>query len=526
MASVAGTSRGLQVILTGSLDVWPLGKGVSLAHNTLISRKLHLSQFTANAASPGIAWQVTYQRSAVLADACCGLAAGSLAFVIRFDGATGNHGYLLLSLLLPAVWLVVVGVAGGYDARFIGLGTDEFRRVFNAGIFLTAAVAVISYAAKADLARGYVAIALPSLTLSDLLARYALRKRLHRSRRVGRCMRRVVVVGHSAIVRELAAMLRRETYHGLRVVAACVADLGADDLAAVASGAGDGDTEAVPLIAGLDDVVGVVERYSADTVAVLACPEMCGVRLRDLAWQLEKSNTDLCVAPALLDVAGPRTTIRPVAGLPLLHMDHPEFSGIRRLVKAAFDRAVACTALALCGPLMLAIAVAIRLGDGDPALFRQVRVGQHGRPFRVFKFRTMALNAEDRRRDLVGLNEADGLLFKMHSDPRVTRIGVRLRRWSLDELPQLINVAIGEMSLVGPRPALPEEAALYGDHVRRRLAVKPGITGLWQVNGRSDLSWDESVRLDLRYVENWSFLLDLQVLWKTWFAVVRGRGAY
>jgi len=253
---------------------------------------------------------------------------------------------------------------------------------------------------------------------------------------------------------------------------------------------------------------------------------MSGVRLRELAWELERTDTDLCVAPALLDVAGPRTTIRPVAGLPLLHVDHPEFTGTRRLIKAAFDRACAASALLLLSPLFAIVPIIIRCSDGGPAFFRQVRVGQDGRSFMLFKFRTMVPDAEQRKDQLAALNDHDGVLFKMRDDPRITRVGRWLRRWSLDELPQLLNVMVGDMSLVGPRPALPKEAALYADHVRRRLVVKPGITGLWQINGRADLSWDESVRLDLRYVENWSFLLDLQVLWKTWSAVRRGSGAY
>jgi exopolysaccharide biosynthesis polyprenyl glycosylphosphotransferase len=245
-----------------------------------------------------------------------------------------------------------------------------------------------------------------------------------------------------------------------------------------------------------------------------------------LAWALEKSGTDLCVAPALLDVAGPRTTIRPTAGLPLLHVDHPEFTGARRLIKAAFDRAIALSALTLLLPLFIVIAVAIRLGDGGPAFFWQTRVGKDGKLFTLCKFRTMVVDAEQRLAELAAHNDSDGLLFKIRQDPRITRVGRWLRRHSLDELPQLLNVLAGEMSLVGPRPALPDETTAYGHHVRRRLAVKPGITGLWQVNGRSDLPWDEAVRLDVSYVENWSFFLDLQILWKTWSAVLRGEGAY
>jgi len=461
-------------------------------------------------------WTNGYLRQAGAADSICGLAAGLLAFQVRFDNSRhGNGFYLLLSLTLPVLWVTAVGLAGGYDSRFIGVGTDEFRRVLNAGICLTAGVAVLSYATKTELARGYVVVALPTLTVLGLVGRFILRKRLHKLRQLGSCMRKVVVVGHAEVVADLATMLRRETYHGLRVVAACVAGPTRRD-----------EINAIPVIAGLDQVADVVRRYEADTVAVLACPEMSGVRLRELAWELEKTGTDLCVAPALLDVAGPRTTIRPVAGLPLLHMDHPEFSGFRRVLKAGFDRAVAGTALLACAPLFVILMAIIRLFDGGPAFFRQTRVGRDGRAFTVFKFRTMVVDAEGRKSELVALNDTDGVLFKMRGDPRITMVGRWLRRWSLDELPQLFNVLIGEMSLVGPRPALPQEAALYADHVRRRLAVKPGITGLWQVNGRSDLAWDESVRLDLRYVENWSFVLDLQILWKTASAVIRGSGAY
>jgi exopolysaccharide biosynthesis polyprenyl glycosylphosphotransferase len=253
---------------------------------------------------------------------------------------------------------------------------------------------------------------------------------------------------------------------------------------------------------------------------------MDGVKLRRLAWELEKTGTDLCVAPALLDVAGPRTTVRPTAGLTLLHVDHPQLSGPRQVLKDLIDRCVAAVALLLLSPLMLAIAVSIRLSDRGPALFRQTRVGKDGATFSMYKFRTMVVDAEQRLAGLRELNEFDGVLFKMRRDPRITKIGARLRKWSLDELPQLFNVLLGDMSLVGPRPPLPDEAARYADHVRRRLVVKPGLTGLWQVSGRSDLSWDESVRLDLRYVENWSLALDLQILWKTIAVALRGSGAY
>jgi len=328
-------------------------------------------------------------------------------------------------------------------------------------------------------------------------------------------MHRVVAIGHAPAVADLIAELRRDPYHGLHVVGACLA--GGTMLHEIAG---------VPVFGGLGNVTRAVGQVGADTVAVLACPELNGVRLRELAWDLERTDTDMCVAPALMDVAGPRTTIRPVAGLPLLHVDHPELAGGRQTLKSVFDKLVAMTVLVLLSPLFVVIPVAIKLTDRGPVFFRQTRVGKNGHTFKVWKFRTMVVDAEQRKAQLTGLNEAAGALFKMRRDPRVTRTGVWLRRWSLDELPQLFNVLMGSMSLVGPRPALPSEAAKYGDHMRRRLVVKPGITGLWQVNGRSDLPWDEAVRLDLRYVENWSFALDLQILWKTWSAVFRGSGAY
>jgi exopolysaccharide biosynthesis polyprenyl glycosylphosphotransferase len=296
--------------------------------------------------------------------------------------------------------------------------------------------------------------------------------------------------------------------------------------ACLAGGAAVTEVAGVPVVGDLSDTADVVRRCGAETVAVLPSPEMNGLQLRQLAWELEKTGTDLCVAPALLDVAGPRTTIRPTAGLTLLHVDHPQLSGPRQVLKDLFDRCAAALALVLLSPLLIAIAAAIKFSDSGPALFTQTRVGKDGRVFKIYKFRTMVVDAEKRLAELRQQNEHDGVLFKMRRDPRITAVGASLRKWSLDELPQLFNVLLGEMSLVGPRPALPDETARYADHVRRRLVVKPGLTGLWQVSGRSDLSWDESVRLDLRYVENWSLALDLQILWKTIAVMLRGSGAY
>ncbi len=459
-------------------------------------------------------WTRDYLRNVALVDFGCAVFGVFVAAQIRF-GSEVTGTYLALSLALPVLWIAALWLAGAYDVRFIGTGSDEFRKVLNAGVSLTAAVAIFSYAINLQLSRGYVVIALPGVTLLDVGARFAMRKRLHRQRMTGKCVHSVVAVGHELAVADLVTELGRDRYHGLMVVGACVARLGECD-----------EVAGVPVYGGLDDITAAVKAFGADTVAVLACPEMDGIRLRGLAWELEKTGTDLCVSPALLDVAGPRTTIRPTAGLTLLHVDHPQLSGFRLVLKGLFDRSAAAAALIMLAPVMGILATAVWLQDRGPALFTQIRVGKDGHKFRLYKFRTMVVDAEKRRTQLLASNDSDGVLFKLRRDPRVTGIGAHLRRWSVDELPQLYNVFLGHMSLVGPRPALPDEAEKYAEHVRRRLVVKPGLTGLWQVNGRSDLSWEESVRLDLRYVENWSFALDLQILWKTISVLMKGSGAY
>jgi exopolysaccharide biosynthesis polyprenyl glycosylphosphotransferase len=459
-------------------------------------------------------WTRYYLCEAVVADLCCVVLGVLIAVRIRF-GTNMDFTYLALSVALPVLWIAALWLAGGYDVRFIGVGSDEYRKVLTAGVSLTAAVPIVSYAFHTNLSRAYIVIALPTVTLFDLIARLLLRKRLHRRRGAGECMQNVLAVGHELAVAELVTELSRDRYHGMTVVGACVVRPGELD-----------EVVGVPVYGGLDDITAAVEAFSADTVAITACPEMDGVKLRRLAWDLEKTGTDLCVSPALLDVAGPRTTIRPTAGLTMLHVDHPQLDGFRLILKGLFDRCTAAVALIMLAPLMAVMVAAIRLHDGGPALFTQIRVGKDGRAFRIYKFRTMVVDAEQRKAELIASNDCDDVLFKLRQDPRVTAVGAHLRRWSLDELPQLFNVILGHMSLVGPRPALPDEAVKYAEHVRRRLVVKPGITGLWQVNGRSDLSWDESVRLDLRYVENWSFALDLQILWKTTSVMLRRSGAY
>jgi exopolysaccharide biosynthesis polyprenyl glycosylphosphotransferase len=280
----------------------------------------------------------------------------------------------------------------------------------------------------------------------------------------------------------------------------------------------------VPVHAGRE-VVPLVRELHADTVAVCGAASTEPGELRRLAWQLEGTGIDLVVAPQLTDIAGPRVHVRPVEGLPLLYVEEPTLSGVSWLFKNLMDRIIAALSLMILSPVLLAIAIAIRLSDGGPVFFRQSRVGREGKTFRVWKFRTMYVDAEERLAALVDQNESDGLLFKIKKDPRITPLGRFLRASSLDELAQLFNVLVGEMSLVGPRPLPAEDGDFLGD-VRRRLLVRPGITGLWQVSGRSDLSWDDAVRLDLYYVDNWSLTFDLTIMWRTIGVVLRSKGAY
>ena len=331
-------------------------------------------------------------------------------------------------------------------------------------------------------------------------------------------MHPVLVAGSLDEVADLIDRTRRESHYGWTITGVCIPGASATDTPREVRG--------VPVVGGLSDVPELVRQGDYRVVAVAPDAHWTRLRLRDLAWELEGAPTELVVAPALMEITGPRLHVAPVYGLTLLRVSQPTFKGARWVLKGVLDRVAACLALLVLAPLLIGVALTIKLEDGGPVLFRQQRVGKAGRLFPMLKFRSMVVDAERRRIELVANNEGAGPLFKMRSDPRVTRVGAVLRRYSLDELPQLVNVVAGDMSVVGPRPPLPSEVECYGMDARRRLLVKPGLTGLWQVSGRSDLTWEESVRLDLRYVENWSFTMDLMIVWKTASAVLRGNGAY
>jgi exopolysaccharide biosynthesis polyprenyl glycosylphosphotransferase len=421
---------------------------------------------------------------------------------------------LVAYILLPLGWLVVLWAHGAYDRRYLGVGTDEFKQVVRASWTMIAIVSFLAFATKTQLSRLSVGIALIGALVYILLLRYVARRLLYLARGHGLATHRMLLVGTLPEAMEVLTTITRSPATGLVPVG----------IHATEGYAARRQEPPVPVFTGRD-VVALVRELGADTIAVCGSASTEPGELRRLAWQLEGTGVDLVVAPQLTDIAGPRVHIRPVEGLPLLYVEEPTLSGLAWLVKNLIDRLVALIGLVMTLPLFLAIAIAIRVSDPGPVFFRQARVGREGRTFRVWKFRTMYTDAEDRVAELVDQNEGDGLLFKIRNDPRVFPVGRFLRAASLDELPQMMNVLLGEMSLVGPRPLPAEDGDFLGD-VRRRLLVRPGITGLWQVSGRSDLSWDDAVRLDLYYVDNWSLVLDLHTMWRTIGVVLRRKGAY
>jgi exopolysaccharide biosynthesis polyprenyl glycosylphosphotransferase len=464
------------------------------------------------------AWRVSYVRRLVLWDAGCATVAAGSGLLARFHppdvGITTPS--LVIALVLPGVWVCAMVLARSYEGRYLWEGPEEYRRVFFAAALLLALVGTVSWGLKLEVARGFVVVALPLATVLTLVQRQVHRSWLRRQRAKGRFQQTTLLVGHRNGVAALREQLHREVDQGYRVVGCCLP----------ARSGGHGGLDGLPMLGGLDEVVDVVERYEVDTVAVLPCPELDGAALRRLGWNLEKTRADLLLAPSVSEVAGPRIRVRPVCGLSLLQMERPELRGIHRLAKESFDRSCAALLLLVLVPVLVAVGLAVKLDSPGPALFRQERVGREGRTFPMLKFRSMQVDAERAVAQLAPMSDGNGVLFKMRLDPRVTRVGRILRRYSLDELPQLINILRGEMSLVGPRPPLPSEVEQFGVEMSRRLVVKPGLTGLWQVSGRSDLTWADSVRLDIHYVENWSLMLDVMILWRTLGAVVKGKGAY
>jgi len=498
---------------------------------TAITTANPASMRAARASNPG--WQGRYARSLALTDLIAIVAAVGIAQWVRFGSGSGNATvafmrnvtYTEVSATIVIGWLVALTVNGARSIRIIGSGVEEFRRVWWATISVFGTVAIISMLFKLELARGYLMVALPLGVIGLLVSRWVARRVVVRMRkRHGRCVTRLLVVGSPQAVRELTLGLSREPWAGYEVVGACIPghynrpDVGTPGIGSVT----------VPILGDETSVARAVVASGSHAVAVAATEHFHGTGLRELSWELENLDVDLLVAPGVVDVAGPRLHMRPVAGLPLIHVEKPQYNGAKQFQKRAFDIAFSGLVLLIGLPLLLLIALAVKLTSRGPVFYRHERIGLDGEPFKMIKFRTMVLGADTMAEKLAELNldASPRDPFKFINDPRVTKIGGFLRKYSLDELPQFINVFKRDMSVVGPRPQVRSEVDSYDDQTMRRLLVKPGITGLWQVSGRSDLSWEDSVRLDLFYVENWSIMADVVIALKTVRVVVNHSGSY
>jgi exopolysaccharide biosynthesis polyprenyl glycosylphosphotransferase len=433
----------------------------------------------------------------------------------------GSHGAVQESVARVALpltigWIALIAFRGGYERGVFGAGPDEYKAVVGASLLTAAMLGIGCYLTKFDLSRGFFVLAFllgPTLLATS---RWCIRRWIHRERRLGALQQRTVMIGGSDHVDAIARVLARESWLGYEVTGAITP----------AHHLSERTESGIPVLGDVEEAAELIRAYDAEVVFVAAGAFTHPGLMRDLVWDLESDDVRVIMAPGVTDVSSERIRIRPVAGLALLHLDHPRSQDALRWAKRSFDVVVASALLALGAPLMVWTALRIKLHDRGPVFFRQTRVGRDGNYFTCLKFRSMVVDAE---RVLTVLHEQAGYengLFKMKQDPRITKPGRWIRRYSLDELPQLINVLRGDMSLVGPRPPLPIEVDKYTLTQSRRLRIRPGLTGLWQVSGRSDLSWDEAIRLDLYYVDNWSMIQDLLILGRTFRAVLSSRGAY
>jgi len=438
---------------------------------------------------------------------------GAAALAIARGAVGGEISYWAFSAALVLAWTLSLAIADTRDHRVIGAGPTEYARIVRASVTLFGIIAIVAFLTQTEVARGFLLLSLPFGTVVLLLERWMWRQWLDSERSRGAYSARALLVGSRASVTTIATELARSTSAGYRVVGACVpSGMVAERIAGTD----------VPIMGTVDDVEGALRACGADTVIVTSTDELPADKVKQISWLLKPGREHLVIAPSIADIAGPRIHIRPVAGLPLIHVETPHFQRGQSIVKRAVDIVLAGVLVVLASPILVVTALTVRLTSPGPVLYRQERIGRMGQPFHMLKFRSMRIGADA---ELQALLEEQGTaqkpLFKVKNDPRITPVGRFLRKYSLDELPQLFNVLGGSMSIVGPRPQIAAEVALYSDAAKRRLLARPGITGLWQVSGRSTMDWEDAVRLDLFYVENWSLVGDFTILVKTIRAVLR-----
>jgi exopolysaccharide biosynthesis polyprenyl glycosylphosphotransferase len=473
-----------------------------------------------------LGWERRYTLNLRLTDTAVVLASVLAAQYVRFGSTPASdnltdHYESAYSAALVVIWLSALAGFRARSPKYLGAGIEEYRRVMAASFWTFGAVAMCELLIKLEVSRGYLAVALPMGMVGLLLSRWGWRAHVVSQRVKGAYRSAVLAVGDKDGVMNLASELTDDPRSGYSVVGIAIPGYGQPRGEHVTI-----NGRQIPIVGGEGAVSSAIGRCGADTVAI-AGTEHFGVKgIRRLLWELEPLDVELVVSPGVMDVARSRLVMRPIAGIPLLCIDKPQYRGAKRIEKRAFDFCFALTALAVVLPIFVVAAVAIKLTSRGSVFYSSERIGIDGKPFQMLKFRTMVEDADKELQNLLCVNESDGLLFKIKDDPRVTPVGRILRRFSLDELPQFINVLRQEMSVVGPRPPLRREVERYDDDVQRRLLVKPGVTGLWQVSGRSDLPWEKAVRLDLSYVDNWSMVGDVLIIMKTLQAVLRRTGAY
>lgn len=434
---------------------------------------------------------------------------------VSFRGESTNDlavSYTMISVLLIAGWMLLLGIFRTREDRVLGTGPDEYKQIASATIRLFGILAIVAYIFQIDVARGYILIAFPFGMLVLMFSRWMWRQWLRVQRQNGRFTSKVLLVGSVIASSHIARVLSRHPDSGYHVVGAVIPEGQIGQRL---------PTTEVPVFGTVSSVSAALEASGADTVAITSSEELTPQGIRELSWSLEPGRHHLIVAPSLTDIAGPRIHTRPVAGLPLIHVETPRYEGRKLFTKRGFDILGSGVLLVVLSPLLLVLALLVKFASPGGVFYRQERVGLNGTHFNMLKFRSMKVDADA---ELDALLEGQGRsgqpLFKIENDPRVTQVGRVLRKYSLDEFPQLLNVFKGDMSLVGPRPQRDDEVALYDSAAHRRLLLKPGMSGLWQVSGRSSLSWEDSIRLDLYYVENWSITGDLVILWRTIKAVI------
>ncbi|MDR6987275.1 exopolysaccharide biosynthesis polyprenyl glycosylphosphotransferase [Paenarthrobacter nitroguajacolicus] len=439
--------------------------------------------------------------------------------MVLADGSPEQARHLLLGVILGVVWLAALEVYRTRDPKVLGVGPEEYKRVLSASFRVFGFLGIVAVVFRLEAVSSFVLVSLPVGLVALTGSRWGFRRWLSHEKARGRCLSRAIVVGEPQDVRYVIKQINRKSGAAYDILGACLPGARRGTVLAV-------DHLRVPVLSSIYGVAHTVRTTGANAV-IVAGPVPGGNQfIQELGWQLEENAAELVLAATLTNVAGPRIHWRPVEGLPLMHVDIPHYSGGKHTLKRLMDIVVSAVALLVLAPVLLILAAIVRADSPGPVLFKQERIGKQGSTFQMLKFRSMVVDAEANLEALSSQDEGAGVLFKIRGDPRVTRCGRWMRKYSLDELPQFWNVLTGTMSLVGPRPPLSREVSGYERHTHRRLLIKPGITGLWQINGRSDLPWDEAVRLDLYYVENWSIAGDLMIMWRTFRAMTRPSGAY